>query len=89
MALGGGIRRPILFTLYIQTIIMTYVTSSNIKAVDYDSFSSTLTIDFHNGRRYQYHGVPKSMYQQLLCSASKGQFFSSFIRYHFPTIRVA
>ena len=68
---------------------MTYVTSSNIRAVDYDPNSSTLTAAFHTGRRYQYHGVPAGMYHQLLCSASKGHFFSAFIRGHFPTIRIA
>ena len=67
---------------------MTHVTSSNLRAVDYDALNSTLTIDFHNGRRYQYHGVPGNMYQQLLCAASKGQYFATFIRDHFPTIRI-
>ena len=68
---------------------MTYVTSSNLRAVDYDPRTATLTIDFHTGRRYQYHGVPETLYRQLLYAASKGQFFASFIRGHFPTIRIA
>lgn len=68
---------------------MTYVTSTNLRAVDYNSLTSTLTIEFHNGRCYQYHGVPETIYQQLLTSASKGHFFFSFIRDRFTTIRIA
>ena len=89
MALGGENRRPIFINPHIQIIRMTYVTSSNLRAVEYDALTSTLTIVFHNGRQYQYHGVPENMYQQLLCAASKGRYFSTFIRDHFPTIRIA
>ena len=89
MALGGGPRRPILFNLQILVIIMTYFTSSNLQAVDYDSLTSTLTIDFNNGRRYQYNDVPEIIYQQLLSAPSKGQFFAAFIRDNFQTIRIA
>ena len=89
MALGGENSRPIFINPHIQIIRMTYVTSSNLRAVDYDALTATLTIVFHNGRRYQYHGVPENMYQQLLCAASKGRYFSAFIRNHFPTIRIA
>ena len=68
---------------------MAYVTSSNLRAVDYDSLTSTLTIEFHNGRCYQYHGVPETIYRQLLSAASKGHLFSSFIRDRFTTTRIA
>ena len=67
---------------------MINVTSSNLRAIDYDSRTYTLTVEFHNNRRYQYHGVTASMFQQLLRSASKGHFFNSFIRGRFTAIRV-
>jgi hypothetical protein len=89
MTLGGGPRRPIFFTSQTQAIIMTYVTSSNLQAVDYDSLTATLTIEFHSGRCYQYHGGTETIYQQLLSAASKGHFFSSFIRDRFTTTRIA
>ncbi len=89
MALGGENRRPIFINPHIQIIRMTYVTSSNLRAVDYDAPTSTLTIVFRNGGRYQYLGVPENMYQQLLCAVSKGRYFSAFIRDRFPTIRIA
>ena len=89
MTLGGGPRRPIFFTSQTQAIIMTYVTSSNLQAVDYDSLTSTLTIDFNNGSRHQYHGVPETLYWQLLSASSKGQFFAAYIRGNFLTIHIA
>ena len=88
IGLGGENRRPILSSTHKNSELMINVTSTNLRAVDYDPRTYTLTVDFRNNRRYQYHGVPSNMFQQLLHSASKGHFFSTFIRGHFPTIRI-
>ena len=67
---------------------MIYVQSSNLSAVEYDPTRMALRILFHNNRLYEYHGVHESIYNLLLASASKGQFFNSHIKNCYPYHRI-
>lgn len=55
------------------------VQSSNLVSVGYDAQTSMLEIEFKNGT-YQYDAVPESVYEELLNSPSKGQYFSQNIK---------
>jgi len=64
------------------------VSSSNIRAIDYDASTSTLTVEFHGGRVYQYSGVPESVYRGLMSAASHGSYFSDYIKDRYSTARI-
>lgn len=66
----------------------TEVVSSNIASVGYDEKARVLEVEFANGGIYQYHGVPKSLHQQLIGEKSVGAFFSKRIRNVFRCERV-
>lgn len=51
------------------------VNSSNLVTVGYDTVSRTLEVEFQSGNVYQYLEVPETIYQSLMTSSSKGQFF--------------
>ncbi|WP_156185505.1 KTSC domain-containing protein, partial [Crocosphaera watsonii] len=40
----------------------------------------TLRVEFTNGSVYQYHDVPKTIYEELEKSPSKGQYFNGEIK---------
>ena len=48
------------------------VGSTNIRAIGYDDASETLEVEFLNGSRYQYYGVPSYMHEQMMREPSKG-----------------
>lgn len=56
------------------------VSSSTIASVGFDSSTSTLEIEFHDGRLYQYYDVPEHVYQALMGAASLGAYLSSAIK---------
>ncbi|HWL22400.1 MAG TPA: KTSC domain-containing protein [Ureibacillus sp.] len=58
---------------------MTYVSSSNLEAVGYDSTTQTLRIRFHSGT-YDYFNVPLHVYQGLMNAGSKGSYHAAFIK---------
>lgn len=64
-----------------MTATMILVNSSAIRAVGYDGY--TLTVEFHNGRVYEHPGVPDSVFEGLVRAASKGAFYSRYIRGRF------
>ncbi len=55
------------------------VASSNIVSIGYDASSETLEIEFKNGV-YQYYNVPLVIYESVVASPSKGQFFHQYIK---------
>ena len=57
---------------------MLSVQSSNIQAVGYDC--GNLLVDFHNGRRYVYHGVSPELFHALLNAPSVGKFLDQYIK---------
>ncbi|WP_420910506.1 KTSC domain-containing protein [Roseivivax marinus] len=60
---------------------MPYVSSSAISRIEWSN--GTLSIWFHESGRYDYYGVPESVYDAFLASRSKGTFFNYHIRDRF------
>jgi hypothetical protein len=50
------------------------VKSSHIETVEYDEVTKVLTIMFYRGT-YQYSGVPKEVYDEMLGSKTLGTYF--------------
>lgn len=65
---------------------MIIVQSSNISSIGYDN--RTLYVRFHSGGLYAYRNVPASVYRELMCSASKGQYFQAYIKGRYAEQRV-
>jgi len=66
------------------------VASSSIASVGYDAETSTLEIEFHNGRIYQFFGVPPQMAAALRAAPSTGAYFNKYLRnggYEFTLVR--
>jgi hypothetical protein len=60
---------------------MIAVSSSNLKAVDYDG--GDLLVAFRNGTLYRYFSVPYELFWRLLNAASKGRFLAQYIKSRF------
>ncbi len=58
----------------------TPVRSSNIRSIGYEVETRTLEVEFHSGGVYQYSGVPETVFQGFMRSASKGSFFHDHIQ---------
>ena len=56
------------------------VKSTNVKAVGYDAETKVLEVEFKSGGIYQYAGVQKEMYADLLAAESVGRFVSQVVR---------
>ena len=65
------------------------VQSSNLAAVGYDSRCNLLEVEFHNGSVYRYFDVPRNVMRSLMQAQSKGGFFNSYIRMHYPFERLS
>jgi len=57
--------------------------STTLAAAAYDDRRHQLQLDFRDGSRYLYAGVPPDLYGDLLSATSKGSFFNRHIRGHF------
>lgn len=55
------------------------VDSSMMSHIGYDPASTTLTVLFHSGKRYDYAGVPPEVYERFLAASSQGSFFRNEI----------
>jgi len=62
--------------------------SSNIKAVGYDEDTLTLYVEFVNGGRYTYEGVPLELFDAFKEAESKGRFFFQNIKGKFNYSRL-
>lgn len=62
------------------------VQSSNIKSVGHEG--NILEVEFKGGLVYQYTGVPKRVYEELLEAGSLGKYFQRFIRMSYPYRKV-
>ncbi|OSN02479.1 KTSC domain-containing protein [Lonsdalea populi] len=60
------------------------LSSADLFAVGYDAETSILEIEFLNGSLYQYQGVARMIYEELLASSSKGSYYSRYIKNSFP-----
>lgn len=59
---------------------MIPVNSSNLEAVEYDFLHHRLLVLFHEGRLYEYLGVPHDVYRGLMAAQSKGHYLYEYIR---------
>jgi hypothetical protein len=66
----------------------TFVSSSNIQSIGYDSDSMALEVEFNGGALYQYQGVPQAEYEALMSAGSKGAYFNANIKNRFPTVKL-
>lgn len=64
------------------------VESAAISEIDYDAERSKLFVRFVSGERYVYVGVPGEVHRSFLDAESKGRFFQSEIRDHYPYNRL-
>ena len=71
-----------------MTTTMTPVDSSNLTAVGYDAETQMLTIEFRDGRKHAYTGVPPETHQMLMNAPSKGRFFHANIRNTYASTKV-
>ena len=63
---------------------VTPAASSALATIAYDASRKLLRLEFRDRSVYSYLGVPAEVYQALLSSSSKGQFFNRAIRGQFP-----
>lgn len=61
------------------TKIINEIKSSNVKKTEYDTETKIMLVEFNNGQKYEYDGVPHQVYTQFRMSESQGKFFSSKI----------
>jgi hypothetical protein len=64
------------------------VKSVILRSVGYDDSTKVLEIEFHSGLVYQYSGVPKKAYTELMHSSEVGKYFSEKVRPLFRTKQV-
>ena len=62
--------------------------SSVIGHIAYRESRSELIVTFASGKTYAYGLVPKRVYDDFLRSRSKGNFFNTHIRDHYPARRL-
>jgi hypothetical protein len=62
--------------------------SSNLSRARYDPDTSTLEIEFKDGRVYQYFDVPPQVFEGLLSAESHGGFLHSQIKGHYRYVRI-
>jgi hypothetical protein len=60
------------------------VRSSVISSVAYSRSKGLLEIEFSNGNRYRYRGVPDTVYEELMTAPSRGHYFLERIRDAYP-----
>ena len=63
----------------VGTKIINEVQSSNIVRTEFDTETKMLVVEFKNGMKYQYEGVPHEVYTRFRMTESQGKFFSSDI----------
>ena len=61
------------------TKILNEIESANITRSEYDTESKEMIVEFKNGTRYIYNGVPRNVYTKFRMSESQGKFFTSEI----------
>jgi len=62
----------------------TSVQSSNILGVSYDAGQSELHVEFINGSRYKYRGVPEDVYEGLKTDPSPGGYLHDKVKGSYP-----
>ena len=62
--------------------------STTLSRAEYNPDCAQLVLDFHDGSRYVYSGVPVPLFLDLLRAPSHGTFFNRQIRNRFPYVRI-
>jgi hypothetical protein len=68
----------------VGTKIKNQIKSSNIKSTEYDTETKDLVVEFNNGIKYMYNGVPHQVYTRFRISESQGKFFTTDIAKKYP-----
>jgi len=63
--------------------------STVIRSFDYHPAIGALDVEFVSGRRYRYAGVQPDVAEAFRAAFSKGRFFNSRIRDHYPCTELA
>ena len=66
----------------------TLITSSNVKAVEYDEENEIFTVEFNRGDIYSYIGVPQHVVDDLMKAESKGRFLNQNIMNVYDELRL-
>ena len=66
----------------------TPVTSSNIRAIGYDSDNQTLEVEFNYGAVYQYSGVPQEEHEGMMHADSKGKYLNANIKGRYQYVKL-
>ena len=60
---------------------MIAVSSSQVASVGYNDTTHQLRVEFvHKGSLYEYEGVPRDVFDQLVSAASVGQTFGALVK---------
>jgi hypothetical protein len=65
------------------------IESTDLSKVGYNRATRILKVRFHDGRIYEFFGVPESIHKRLIGAESKGRFFHDTIRYRFAYRKVS
>jgi hypothetical protein len=63
-----------------RAVVMQDVQSSALRSVGYDGGQQTLVITFQSGSTYEYGGVPRKVYEELMRAPSKGTYFNAHVK---------
>ena len=63
--------------------------SKLLASAAYDAGKNTLYLRFRSGEVYRYFEFPEEQYRDFLGAESRGRYFLSHIRNHFPYERLA
>jgi hypothetical protein len=69
-------------------VIMREVESGHIKRVSYDTYKRSMFLEFHDGSRYLFAGVPVSVFNSFLTAKSKGKYFKNKIEGAYPHLKL-
>jgi hypothetical protein len=64
-------------------MIRSRVTSNAFRSIAYDGDTKMLEVEFHNGRRYQFQGVPHGAHYDFVNADSVGDHFHRNIKGRF------
>jgi hypothetical protein len=63
-----------------KDVEMQSVVSEHLDSVGYDEESKTMTIDFTDGSTYEYRGVTKDAFDNLVDASSVGDHFRRYFK---------
>lgn len=67
---------------------MKKVISSNINLIHYDPKTKVLEVNFNDGTKYHYHGVPEAVHTSFENAKSHGKHFIDHIKGKYVTKKV-